>query len=68
MMLVAIEIGLLTPPFVILLMVMQGAAPRGTPLAQIYRAAFPFIVIEIAVLGLMFAWPAMVNWLPGLLD
>ncbi len=68
MMLVAIEIGLLTPPFGILLMVMQGAAPRGTPLAQIYRAAFPFIVIEIAVLGLMFAWPAMVNWLPGLLD
>ncbi|HWK96753.1 MAG TPA: TRAP transporter large permease [Pseudolabrys sp.] len=68
MMLVAIEIGLLTPPFGILLMVMQGAAPRGTPLAQIYRAAFPFIVIEIAVLGLMFLWPAMVNWLPGLLD
>jgi tripartite ATP-independent transporter DctM subunit len=68
MMLVAIEIGLLTPPFGILLMVMQGAAPRGTPLAQIYRAAFPFIVIEIMVLGLMFAWPAMVNWLPGLLD
>ena len=68
MMLVAIEIGLLTPPFGILLMVMQGAAPRGTPLAQIYRSAFPFIVIEIAVLGLMFAWPAMVNWLPGLLD
>lgn len=68
MMLVAIEIGLLTPPFGILLMVMQGAAPRGTPLAQIYRAAFPFIVIEVMVLGLMFAWPAMVNWLPGLLD
>jgi len=68
MMLVAIEIGLLTPPFGILLMVMQGAAPRGTPLSQIYRAAFPFIVIEIAVLGLMFAWPAVVNWLPGLLD
>ncbi|WP_137043423.1 TRAP transporter large permease subunit [Pseudolabrys sp. FHR47] len=68
MMLVAIEIGLLTPPFGILLMVMQGAAPRGTPLAQIYRAAFPFIVIEVMVLGLMFAWPVMVNWLPGLLD
>lgn len=68
MMLVAIEIGLLTPPFGILLMVMQGAAPRGTPLAQIYRAAAPFIVIELLVLALMYVWPAMVGWLPGLID
>jgi len=68
MMLVAIEIGLLTPPFGILLMVMQGVAPPGIKLQDIYRAAAPFILIELAVLGLMFLWPDLVLMLPKLLD
>lgn len=65
MMLVAIELGLLTPPFGILLMVMQGAS-RTTPLLQIYRAAVPFILIELAVLALMFLLPDMTLLLPSL--
>jgi tripartite ATP-independent transporter DctM subunit len=68
MMLVAIEIGLLTPPFGILLMVMQGVAPAGIKLQDIYRAAAPFILIELVVLGLMFLWPGLVLMLPQLLD
>ena len=68
MMLVAIEIGLLTPPFGILLMVMQGVAPANIKLQNIYRAAAPFILIELAVLGLMFLWPKLVLLLPQLLD
>jgi tripartite ATP-independent transporter DctM subunit len=68
MMLVAIEIGLLTPPFGILLMVMQGVAPAGIKLQDVYRAAAPFILIELAVLGLMFLWPDLVLMLPRLLD
>ena len=68
MMLVAIEIGLLTPPFGILLMVMQGVAPANIKLQNIYRAAAPFIFIELAVLGLMFLWPKLVLLLPQLLD
>jgi tripartite ATP-independent transporter DctM subunit len=68
MMLVAIEIGLLTPPFGILLMVMQGVAPPPIKLPDIYRAAFPFILIELAVLTIMFLWPDIVLLLPQLLD
>jgi len=68
MMLVAIEIGLLTPPFGILLMVMQGVAPPGIKLYDIYRAAVPFILIELAVLGVMFSWPDLILMLPRLLD
>jgi TRAP-type mannitol/chloroaromatic compound transport system permease large subunit len=37
-------------------------------LQNIYRAAAPFIFIELAVLGLMFLWPKLVLLLPQLLD
>jgi tripartite ATP-independent transporter DctM subunit len=65
MMLVVIELGLLTPPFGILLMVMQGAV-KTVPLLQIYKAALPFILIEILVLGLMILWPELTTFLPSL--
>ncbi|WP_417260764.1 TRAP transporter large permease [Celeribacter sp.] len=65
MMLVVIELGLLTPPFGILLMVMQGAV-KTVPLVQIYKAALPFILIEILVLGLMIIWPDLTTFLPSL--
>ncbi len=65
MFLVAIEVGLLTPPFGILLMVMQGVS-RETPLTKIYRAALPFILIELFVLLLMLLSPPLTLWLPSL--
>ncbi|SEK55126.1 TRAP transporter, DctM subunit [Pacificibacter marinus] len=65
LMLVVIELGLLTPPFGILLMVMQGAV-KTVPLLQIYKAALPFILIEILVLGLMILWPELTTFLPSL--
>jgi len=67
MMLVAIELGLLTPPFGLLLMVMQGAS-RETPLLHIYKAAIPFILIELGVLILMFLVPELTMFLPSLVD
>ncbi|WP_428641526.1 TRAP transporter large permease [Roseibium sp.] len=66
MMLVAIELGLLTPPFGILLMVMQGAS-RATPLVQIYKAALPFIIIELVILALMLLVPEVTMYLPTLI-
>ncbi|NDV48789.1 MULTISPECIES: TRAP transporter large permease [unclassified Salipiger] len=65
MMLVAIELGMLTPPFGILLMVMQGAS-RSVPLVSIYKAAAPFILIEIGVLILMLMVPQLTLFLPAL--
>ena len=66
LMLVVIELGLLTPPFGILLMVMQGAVPK-MPLISIYKAAFPFLLIEMAVLALMFLIPPLTTFLPSLI-
>jgi tripartite ATP-independent transporter DctM subunit len=66
LMLIAMEISLLTPPFGLLLFVMRGVAPSKPPLGQIYGAAVPFVVLELIVLGLLIVFPPLAMWLPTL--
>lgn len=66
MMLIAMELGLLTPPFGLLLMVMQSVAPKQIRLPQIYAAAMPFIAIELVVLVLVILMPWLAIGLPRL--
>jgi TRAP-type mannitol/chloroaromatic compound transport system permease large subunit len=61
------EIGLLTPPFGLLLFVMRGVAPDGIGMKQIYAAVTPFLVIKLAILALLVWQPAVGTWLPGLM-
>ncbi len=67
MMLIAMELGLLTPPFGLLLMVMQGVVPKSIRLPQIYAAAVPFLLIEALVLVLILLVPWLATGLPGLM-
>ena len=67
MMLIAMEIGLLTPPFGLLLMVMQSVAPKSIRLPQIYSAAVPFLAIELVILGLIIAVPWFALGLPAMI-
>lgn len=66
LMLIAIEMGLLTPPFGLLLFVMKGVT-ENVGIGVIYRAALPFVGLELFALGLLVAFPALVLWLPSLL-
>ncbi|MEM9435741.1 MAG: TRAP transporter large permease subunit [Pseudomonadota bacterium] len=63
--LITMEIGLLTPPFGLLLYVMKGVAPAGINIMQIIWSAIPFILIEIAVLALLVMVPSVATWLPA---
>ncbi len=63
-MLVSLEISLLTPPFGLLLFVMQGVVPKWIRLGMIYRAVIPFLGIELFVLALVIFWPLVATWLP----
>ncbi len=67
LMLVAMEVSLLTPPFGLLLFVMKGAAPRSISMGQVYRAAAPFLLLELLVLVLIVASPALATWMPSLI-
>lgn len=63
--LLAMEISLITPPFGLLLFVMKGVAPPGIRLMQVCAAAVPYIVLEIGVLALLVLFPAIALWLPS---
>ena len=65
LMLIVMEIGLITPPFGLILYVMKGVAPASITLKQVWFAAVPFIVIEVAVLVLILIVPGLATWLPG---
>jgi tripartite ATP-independent transporter DctM subunit len=66
-MLLNLEIACTTPPFGVLLFVMKGVAPPGTTMGQIWRAAIPFIICDLIVMGLMMIFPELVLWLPRLM-
>src|SRR5438876_2184864 len=59
---VNIMIGLLTPPYGLLLFVLANMTKQ--PLSAIVREAAPFIVVAIAVLVLITVFPGTILWLP----
>ena len=63
--LVNCETGMLTPPFGMLLFVMKGVAPPDITMQDIIRAAFPYILIYIASLAVLIAFPPLILWLPS---
>jgi len=66
LMLLALEMGLISPPFGSVLFAMRGVAPKDISMGQIYAAVMPFFWIELVVLFLLVAFPAVVTWLPNL--
>jgi TRAP-type C4-dicarboxylate transport system permease large subunit len=66
-MLIALEIGLITPPFGLLLFIMQSVAPEGVTIRHIMVSIVPFILLELIALALIFAFPVIALWLPGFL-
>lgn len=57
---IAIEIGLLTPPFGLSVFVVKGALPPGfVTLGEIFRGAAPFVLVMLAVTLLLVFFPAI---------
>lgn len=63
---IAAEIGLITPPIGINLFVIRSVAP-DIPIGTIYRGVMPFIVADIARILLLVLFPALILWLPGVM-
>ncbi|MEM9302313.1 MAG: TRAP transporter large permease subunit [Pseudomonadota bacterium] len=60
-----LQTSFLTPPFGFALFYLRGVAPKTISTRAIYRGVVPFIVIQLTVLGVIAAWPALVTWLPA---
>ena len=67
-MMLNLEIATITPPFGLSLFVMKGIAPPDVGIVDIYKAAMPFILINLTLMGLLILFPDVVLWLPGLMD
>jgi tripartite ATP-independent transporter DctM subunit len=66
--LICMQLGLLTPPFGLLLFTMKGVAPPTISMHQVYTAAMPYIAMSLLILVLIFFFPVIATWLPALLS
>jgi tripartite ATP-independent transporter DctM subunit len=64
--LINLQLGFMTPPFGLLLFTMKGVAPTDTTMADVYRAAIPFLLIGLLMMALIVLFPQIVLWLPSL--
>jgi C4-dicarboxylate transporter, DctM subunit len=64
---IAIELGLLTPPFGMVIFAMKAALPADVRLEDIYAGSAPFLLVLVAVLGVLIAVPELTLFLPRLL-
>ena len=60
-----LQTSFLTPPFGFALFYLRGVAPKEIQTSHIYRGVIPFIIIQLAVLILIAAWPSLATWLPS---
>ena len=65
--LLALEMSLSTPPFGLLLFMMQGVAPKGTTLGEVALAGLPYLACDLVLMILLVALPALALFLPGLI-
>lgn len=59
-----LQTSFLTPPFGFALFYLRGVADKTILTADIYKGAIPFVIIQIIMLGLLAAFPALSTKLP----
>jgi TRAP-type mannitol/chloroaromatic compound transport system permease large subunit len=62
-----LQTSFLTPPLGPTLFYIQGVLPPGVSSQDVYRGIIPFVGIQVLMLALVVAFPAMATWLPKLL-
>lgn len=64
---VAIEIGLLTPPFGMVVFAMKSAIGDDVQVEEIFAGALPFTLLLGVALAIIIAFPILSTWLPSLM-
>ncbi|TCP53073.1 tripartite ATP-independent transporter DctM subunit [Tamaricihabitans halophyticus] len=67
LMIIAIQIGTVTPPFGMSLFVIRQYAPKSMPMSELYRAAVPFVLSDLTIVVLLVLAPSIVTALPALM-
>jgi tripartite ATP-independent transporter DctM subunit len=62
--LICMQLGLLTPPFGMLLFTMRSVAPKEIPTREIFAAVTPYVVMGMLMIALVLAVPEVATGLP----
>jgi len=62
---VCLQTSFLTPPVGFAIFYLKGVAPEGIDVTTIYKGVFPFIILQIIGLVIIFNWQGIVTWLPS---
>ena len=62
--LICMQLGLLTPPFGMLLFTMRSVAPKEIPTSEIFAAVTPYVVMGVLMIALVLAVPEVATGLP----
>jgi tripartite ATP-independent transporter DctM subunit len=65
--LICMQLGLLTPPFGMLLFTMKSVAPKEIAMGQVWHAVTPYVVMGLGALIAVMVFPPLATWLPKLL-
>jgi tripartite ATP-independent transporter DctM subunit len=63
---VNLQAALMTPPYGFSLFLMRAITPKTITMGDIYRSAYPFVIIQLVCLVLVMAFPPLSTWLPAL--
>ena len=63
-----LQTSFLTPPFGFSLFYLKAVAPEEIRIQHIYQGIIPFISIQVGAIILLCLFPALVTWLPDLMD
>jgi TRAP-type mannitol/chloroaromatic compound transport system permease large subunit len=64
---VNLQTSFITPPFGFALFYLRGVAPPEVTTMDIYRGVFPFVIIQVIGLTLLWYFPVITTFLPDLL-
>ena len=62
--LICMQLGLLTPPFGMLLFTMKSVAPAEIGMRQVWHAVTPYVIMGLVALAAVLAFPPLATWLP----
>lgn len=64
---IMIQMSYISPPFAYAVFYLRGIAPSHISTAQLYRACFPFIALQVIGLAILSFFPSIITWLPSIL-
>src|SRR5207344_593743 len=59
------QISYISPPFGPAAFYLKGVTPPGITLSQIFGSIWPYLILQIAVLAIVMAFPQIALWLPS---